>query len=683
MEHCVKRRTSIRTELGFLDGVATAGLGVQGGATMWRGSTYTGFARIRAEAHAMYENDFSFRALPGNAKRFSTLFQHFNESVNVPKRAINVYKARACEALVNTSPFTGFMPEGQDDNADAIKLAERVFHNSLEESEVRFRFRDGITQACLSEAVMKTTLSPTGGEPVETEDAQIWLTSTGVPIRDQRGGFVFGDEPLDDHPDILGAKVLKRDPSVEFRGSEVLSDPRPMLRNTPIVNKLDVHPTGWENFFCSILEPDIHTADCIFHEYDEDYDSLIKRTQGARLNTDARLWLDNLKMSSQRYQQAEGGQPHWNRGERDVEMFGPIRVHICEQWLRFDVYDRGQADEICVMWAVGSGGNQLWPIYYELMHRASPTGKRPFEVIRVIPVRNRWYGFGFYDLLSNEHRFIDDAWSRIRARSSASGRMDYIRKNAFEGLEYGQPASLSQGRVYVVKSDVPPTTPISSLIGSIAFPEMDDRIWEMLKMCLQTAQLMSGTMTAGDAASSDLPANNTATGQNLLSNESDLMSNDTTQDVIRGITATLKQIIVAVFSTPDEASKSILTENINSLLGVEAGKLLLEWLQTNKPKDFGKHVRLLLTKARSKQALEAATAIIAQITGGMPWVAVCQNYGQEVAEALKPLFVDICNAHDMSNADKVLETTMKAVLAQMAAQQAAQAAQAAQPIPAA
>ena len=124
MDHCVKRRTSIRTEMGFLDGVATAGLGVQGGATMWRGSTYTGFARIRAEAHAMYENDFSFRALPGNAKRFSTLFQHFNESVNVPKRAINVYKARACEALVNTSPFTGFMPEGQDDDADARTNAE-------------------------------------------------------------------------------------------------------------------------------------------------------------------------------------------------------------------------------------------------------------------------------------------------------------------------------------------------------------------------------------------------------------------------------------------------------------------------------------------------------------------------------------------------------------------------------
>ena len=70
--------------------------------------------------------------------------------------------------------------------------------------------------------------------------------------------------------------------------------------------------------------------------------------------------------------------------ERDVEMFGPIRVHICEQWLRYDVYDRGQADEICVVGSRIGSGNQLYSIYYDLMTNASPTGKRPFEVIRVI-----------------------------------------------------------------------------------------------------------------------------------------------------------------------------------------------------------------------------------------------------------------------------------------------------------
>ena len=58
---------------------------------MWRGSSYTGWARIRAENYSMYENDFSFRALLVTPSILNP-FQHFNESVNVPKRAINVYK---------------------------------------------------------------------------------------------------------------------------------------------------------------------------------------------------------------------------------------------------------------------------------------------------------------------------------------------------------------------------------------------------------------------------------------------------------------------------------------------------------------------------------------------------------------------------------------------------------------
>ena len=351
-----------------------------------------------------------------------------------------------------------------------------------------------------------------------------------------------------------------------------------MLKDTPTTNKLDVHPVGWENFFCSILEPDIHTADCIFHEYDENYDSLLKRTQGVRLNSDARLWLDNLKQSSQRFQQAEGVNLTGTVGNETLKCSGRSVSTFANSGCGMTFMTEGRLTKFASCGQSDRGGNQLWPIYYDLMTNASPTGKRPFEVIRVIPVRDRWYGFGFYDLLSNEHRFIDDAWSRIRARSSASGRMDYIRRDAFEGLEYGQPASLSSGRLYVVKSGVPPTTPVSSLIGSI--PSRDGR-----------AHLGDVEDVPSDGTAHvrhhdrrgrgfiRFPANNTATGQNLLSNESDLMSNDTTQDVIRGITATLKQIIVAVFSTPDAASKLILQESANVLLGVEAAKTLLDWLK--------------------------------------------------------------------------------------------------------
>lgn len=661
LEHCMRRRLSVRTEMGFMDSLASSGINGVGTTTGWRGLSCTGWALKRQEAYASYENDFTFRNMPGNQKRFGTIFAYFNESVNVPKRAVNVYKARACEALVNTSPFTGFMPEGQDDDSDAIKLAERLFNQKLEDSEARFHFREGIAQACLSEAVMKTTLVPVLGETVMDPEAQIWTDAFGNPMRDSKGSYVFGDEPLDPSPDILGAQCLRRDPSVIIGNTASLSDPQPLPKTTPTTFKLDIRPTGWENFFCSILEPDIHTADTCFHEFDQDLDVLLQQVQGVSLNQPARQWLETMKSSCLRYPQAEGSQPVWYRGERDPEMYGPIKVLICEQWIRFDVYDRGQADELCVTWAVANGGTEAWPIYYDLMKSASPTGKRPFEVIRVIPVRNRWYGFGFYDLLSNEHAFIDDAWTRMRARSSSSGRFDWMKRGSWEGLEYGAPATLSTGRVYIMKEGM--KGPVNEHMGSISFAEMDERIEKMLEMALQSAQLMSGTMTAGDAAMSSMPANDTATGQDLLSNESELMSNDTTQDVIRGLVATLKQAVIAVFDNYD-------IEEGNLLLGADKGVQLQTWLKTNKPKQFSAHVKMLLTKARSKQALQAASQANQIITGGLSWLQIIQQFPQ-FAEQLQPFFLDMLNALDISNAANVLKIPPQ-LLQQALAQQQAQ-----------
>ena len=51
------------------------------------------------------------------------------------------------------------MPEGQDDDADAISSLNAISTTAAEEADVRFKFREAITQACLSEAVMKTTFA--------------------------------------------------------------------------------------------------------------------------------------------------------------------------------------------------------------------------------------------------------------------------------------------------------------------------------------------------------------------------------------------------------------------------------------------------------------------------------------------------------------------------------------------
>ena len=66
--------------------------------------------------------------------------------------------------------------------------------------------------------------------------------------------------------------------------------------------------------------------------------------------------------------------------------------------------------------------------------------------------------------------------------------------------------------------------------------------------------------------------------------------------------------------------------------GVDGEEGQAEWLKTAKPAQFSKHIKLLLTKARSKQALQAAVSINQLITGGLPWLTICQSLPLKITD---------------------------------------------------
>ena len=669
MQYAVNRRNAIRMEMGWEAGSSNAGRGVYSYGATHTESIASGWALKRREAWAQYENDFSHRL---NHRRFGTLYKLFNESINVPKRCIDVWSARARENLVATNPFVTLLPEGRDDDADAIKIADRIFNHELIVGDVRHEYREGIKQAAVSEAVMKTTITIEHEED-EEGSFSFWLGPDGEPVRDSNDYYIFSDDEITDSAEVVGEKVVKRDPLTIIPEGSQLSPLTMMTRRGKSTQRLDQKPVGWENFFCSPLAADIHSADCIFHEFDEDWDVLYSRTKGKPITKKAMEWLKALQASAMSEPKTEGGQPKTHRGERDVEIGSgaPCKIHCCEMWMRYDALGTGYAQEICVTWAVASGGSEMWPIWYELLKDCSPTKKRPFDVWRAIPVKDRWYGFGFYDLLSNEHRFIDDCWTRLRARSSASGRFDWMKKGAWHGTELGQPVSLSTGKVWYLKEGAQGGG--NENAGSIQLPELDARIWQMLEMAMRNAQLISGTMTAGDAQVSGMPANNTATGINALANESELMSGDTTQDLVRGMTHSLQQAFVAVFDNLDVA--------IADVLGPDDYKTLTDWLSKVQVKKWARYVRLLLTKQRNKQTLEAVMNANKFMTGGLSWLQIVSQWGA-FTDTLRPLFVDALNAHDIANADKMLTVPTQFLQQQQAMMQQAAAGQP-QPQPAA
>lgn len=642
MDHVKKRFDEIRVGMG------------------WVGNDqFDGWLEERRQANAEFINDFEHRK---NIAKYGPLYRTFNDcSFNIPKRSIRVFKARASESLLNSQPFASLFPEGEEDTPkalpvpgatlppDPIKLADRLWNHKLKRAEANIHFRDGIeASAVCGEVVNKVTLKPCEDDEEEAE-AQIWVDETGEPLRDARGMFVFADEKFEADPERLEGEILSRDPSVIKTNGATLSEEKFPVERVSKKYDLDIRGIDYRNFICSPTAEDIHSTDYIAHTFDFPLDKLWEITAGQKLGPEARNWREGLKSQSTEAK-TDGGKPNEHRGEKERGASGPVVLQLVESWLRFDARERGKCDEICVLWDYAT----QWPISYSLNREVTPTrtDRRPFEVDRVIPVAGRWYGMGFYQLLSNEHQYIDRQLARLETRTSTAGRFTYMREGTIKDVEGGWDIDLNSPKIYTV------TTVLKQgekPLEHIELPPMDERIWDLLNMRLQQAQLMSGTMTPGDMNSVKLNPSKTLGGQEMLAAESELMSNDTTQDVRRGIELTLQQTVVATFANYDH-------DEAAELLGAENAQVLTEWLAKTKPKSLMQHVKLLMTKSKNRMQMEANSQAIAIVAGQRSWVDLQMMVAQgqlppEFLDQVRPLYQGVLEANDVENADGILKVT--------------------------
>ena len=178
------------------------------------------FLEKRQRAWAEYENDFRHRE---NGQRYGPLYKLFNNSLNIPKRAVRVFKARACEQLVNTEPFVSMAPEGVEDIDPGVKQGDRYFGMKLKERDSRSSFREGIEHAAVSgEGVIKITQFVE--RTTDRKKSKIWMNGDGTPLRDSRNRLVRENAITEPDPDALEGKRLKLDPSVKITAEHFVSD---------------------------------------------------------------------------------------------------------------------------------------------------------------------------------------------------------------------------------------------------------------------------------------------------------------------------------------------------------------------------------------------------------------------------------------------------------------------------
>lgn len=648
MQRVIKRHGDTKTEMGFLQEKA-----------------YDGWMEERRQYRAEYANDFSHRKDPRNFAKYGPLYQSYNDSsVNLPKRAIRVYSARAREGMLNSQPLVGLMPEGEEDEnkamavpglkvpPDPIKLANRFWNRRLADAAADMHFRAGIEQCgVVGEVVYKITKKLAEDDDTKEPEQKIWQDGEGQPLRDTRGRFVFADEEFEPNSEALEGEVLKRDPSVVKPPDAALSDDDYPVEARMPKTMLDIQGLDYRSFICSPTAAGIHKdkTDYIAHEYDYTLDNLWKHTAGAKLTPEARAWREGLKSQSVQ-NKTEAGQPNEADGEKERGPSAPVVLHCAESWLTYDARGSGVCEEIYVQWDITTGH----PIHYETAREMSVTGDRPFEVDRIIPVPDRWWGMSFYKLLANDHSFVDRQIVRLDSRTGTSGRFTYYRKGTLEDVEGGWDIELNSPRIHTA-------TPLlkdgQHPVENVYLEAMDQQIWKLLEMRMQQAQLSTGTVTSGDAAAANLNPSETAAGQEMLQAESELMSSDTMQDARYGLEQTLKQSLVATFMdfrSKDEAIRQRTEEEAREMLGVENGNILIEWVKTHHPKSMLNYVKLLMTAAKNRKRAEANAQALQITTGGMPWIQLVQTAPQ-MAEQFKPLYKGVLETNEVEGIEGILK----------------------------
>jgi hypothetical protein len=289
----------------------------------------------------------------------------------------------------------------------------------------------------------------------------------------------------------------------------------------------------------------------------------------------------------------------------------------------------------------------------------SPTGKRPFEVIRAIPVKDRWYGLSFYDLLSNEHNFVDLQKTRLNYRSALNSAVYFLDENSVAEVDAGWQFDLQLNHVWNAKNregraDAP--------LKVVEMPKMDEQIWMLVEAAIQNARLASGTITPADAAAADLNESKTLGQTQLLNAESELMSGNTDQDVSLGIIKTLKQSIVCCFADATIAEhKAAMQADMNEILSSTNGEVLMKWLENNAPRKLLNTVRLLMTKQRNREQMQANEQARALLVGEMTWLEI-EALGPVYADRFRSLYEGILNNLDVPNAANLVKTPMPVLL---------------------
>ena len=547
-----------------------------------------------------------------------SLWEHSNYHLPITARIVMQQIARAVDHYFGTSPWMQAEALGEEDEAKADKITQWARHEA-DAAELEAVLRDGIGLAFVEgEAVIKT-----GYE----HKMQVYQTVTEiamvpgdkeVPFVAMDGDYVYRADTFVPAPVPIDPTLTPEEQAMQEPTKQVLKrdmkTPMPAWWDATRVFKLQkitkvnatfegakahLIPTG--DFLCGQTEPNVQDAAMVVHKIAMPVINMVHRLlnnewarEGAT-NDERRAQISRIahEMAGTNGATTAAARPRTELGEsQTANVHSEPMLTFVEHWMHYSVKGDGIVNSILLI----TDEKGETPIYYDYVANLTPSGLRPFEVLRVNAVPNRWHGIGQVMEFYEQQQFVDLLLNRINFSMMSSGRIDFGKPELTEEGESDPNFKLNWGGYYTLKRDAKAEDVFKSVyLQNISVAELQ----RLLELQIQMMTNRSGVANANDSRMAGLDTAQLETGvKNIEQRRQELFTKFLSEltPPMRRIVSQFLDLTVAHIKGP--RAFKFFNGNTRELAEIDATDL----------RDLDLDVSIQMTKLGERQNLERAKA---------------------------------------------------------------------------
>lgn len=483
--------------------------------------------------HLVFQGQMDWRAA-----LIGGLYEQTNIHFPLTRRILLQQIARAIEFVTGTTPWFTAYDVGISDEELAQKIERFVLYRA-DRSSLEETINQAIACAFIQgQAVVKTThekitdyyesyatiAHDAAGQPIQAGDGDyIFETDTFVLSADA-AALAAQAEQQGFHTPNSQDMVLKRD--MQTPQPEVMTFKKVLIQRSMVhFNGARSAVVPFLDFLCPLTATDVQKADIVIHIFNEPLIRVLQRflmlemagAENAELSSPEKQ-LERLaemmnalmpgtatdSLGGQHLARPELREADNTTGVDTIEPMGSF----CETYLHYDANGDGIQESILVI----TDEACKVVLFYDYLANVTPNGQRPFNVVRVNPVTNRWHGQSQVETFYNLQETIDLMVNRMHLRMTSAGRVDFWNPHlTVEGQNPQQRGlQLNRGTTYTA---INAETDVTKILHSVYLNDMTyDMIKDFVELLIQIAINMSGVSNVNDGQMANLDTQKLATG---------------------------------------------------------------------------------------------------------------------------------------------------------------------------